>query len=73
MIDTVWRLALLMMHLERSTTKKVCCAGYTAASRTKDEPLLPLGMKDRISQRFDSISKTSADRHKTFEAKEGTG
>jgi hypothetical protein len=29
------------------------CAGHIAASCTKDEPLLPLGMKDRLGQRFD--------------------
>jgi hypothetical protein len=29
------------------------CAGYMTASLTKDKPLLPLGMKDRIGQRFD--------------------
>ena len=29
------------------------CAGYVTASPTKDEPLLPLGMKDRLGQSFD--------------------
>jgi hypothetical protein len=46
------------------------------ASRTKDEPLLPLGIKfeaRRVISVRGSISKTSANYHKTFDVREGTG
>ena len=43
------------------------CVGYMTASRTKDEPLLHLGTKDRLGQSFDFQSRRSS--YKTFDAR----
>jgi hypothetical protein len=44
-----------------------CCAGYMTAPRTKDEPHLPLSMKNRLGESFDPKLVPIDIKHSTLE------
>jgi hypothetical protein len=60
--------AYLMNDYVALSQSPLYCTGYMAASRTKGEPLLPLGMKNGLGQSFNFSKPAPIDiRHSTLD------